>query len=44
MDDKLERVGGQSLWGDGQSQVQGQCAAREAGANEISGDERLPVE
>ena len=25
-DDELERGGGQSLWGDGQSQGQGECA------------------
>ena len=46
--DELERGGGQSLWGDSQSQGQGECTthsggARDTGANEISGDERLPV-
>ena len=43
-----ERGGGQFQWGDGPSKARrvrhSQWGARDAGANEISGEERLPVE
>ena len=47
--DELERGGGQFQWGDGPSQGHGECATHsgereDAGANKISGEERLPVE
>ena len=47
--DELERGGGQFQWGDGPSQGHEESAthsegARDAEANKISGEERLPVE